>query len=151
MIIESEFKIRSRKKNVYSFEDIGIHWENDFDIVNIINESTAPITIVEYIIKLYNFSTKDYDKFFNIKYTTYKDRKNKNEKANHHILSNAIALKEIYDLGLSTFGDKDKFMHWLGKKNIAMGGTSPKDILHTDSGRNIVLETLHRIEYGMFA
>jgi putative toxin-antitoxin system antitoxin component (TIGR02293 family) len=50
-----------------------------------------------------------------------------------------------------TLGSAEKASRWLQKRNIALGGEVPLDILDTDAGRHDVETILRRIEYGIYS
>lgn len=59
--------------------------------------------------------------------------------------------EELLKFGLYVFNNQeDKFNHWLSDINISMGGVIPNDIINTTEGRELILNCLYRIEYGIF-
>jgi putative toxin-antitoxin system antitoxin component (TIGR02293 family) len=50
-----------------------------------------------------------------------------------------------------TLGSAEKASRWLQKRNIALGGEVPLDLLDTDMGARSVEEILNRIEYGLYS
>nr|WP_319398992.1 antitoxin Xre/MbcA/ParS toxin-binding domain-containing protein [uncultured Carboxylicivirga sp.] len=63
----------------------------------------------------------------------------------------SVVIYNVINKGISTFGDKSKFSHWLFCKNIALGGPKPIEMLSTDEGTKQVDFCLNRIEWGVFA
>lgn len=51
--------------------------------------------------------------------------------------------------GVSVFGNKNSFAHWMNAENIALGGAKPKDLLDTAFGIAMIREELGRIEHGI--
>lgn len=49
------------------------------------------------------------------------------------------------------FGDLANGLEWLKSPNSSLGGTSPMSLLDTYIGADWVMETLGRIEHGVFA
>lgn len=49
------------------------------------------------------------------------------------------------------FGDLTKCLEWLRSPNISLGGASPISLLDTCIGADWVMETLGRVEHGVFA
>lgn len=49
------------------------------------------------------------------------------------------------------FEDADPALAWLQSANAALGGVTPLSLLDTDIGADSVLDTLGRIEHGVFA
>jgi predicted RNase H-like HicB family nuclease len=48
------------------------------------------------------------------------------------------------------FGDPATAADWLNSKNAALGGVTPLSLLSTNAGAQSVLDTLGRIEHGVF-
>jgi putative toxin-antitoxin system antitoxin component (TIGR02293 family) len=51
---------------------------------------------------------------------------------------------------LEVFGDNSKALDWLNSPCYSLGDRIPMDLLNTSRGCEIVLDTLNRIEYGVF-
>lgn len=49
------------------------------------------------------------------------------------------------------FEDDDAALHWLKSPNSALSGASPLSILDTEIGAESVMDTLGRIEHGVYA
>lgn len=49
------------------------------------------------------------------------------------------------------FEDTDIALNWLQSPNASLGGVTPLSLLDTDIGADSVLDTLGRIEHGVFA
>lgn len=59
---------------------------------------------------------------------------------------------ELLKYGLSVFNfEKDKFKRWLSSSNLGMGRVVPSEIINTDEGRKLILQSLNRIEHGIFS
>lgn len=79
-------------------------------------------------------------------------RNQKEKKAFQPIQSERIVeLNMLYQYGVEVFGDKDNFNVWLNSKSMALGGRSPKELLDTKFGINMVKDELGRIEHGVLA
>lgn len=53
--------------------------------------------------------------------------------------------------GIDTFGDKGKFLAWLSRSSVALGGRKPMDLLASTLGIGLVTDELGRIEHGLVA
>lgn len=51
----------------------------------------------------------------------------------------------------TVFEDADSALNWLQSPNASLGGVTPLSLLDTDIGADSVLDTLGRIEHGVFA
>lgn len=53
--------------------------------------------------------------------------------------------------GVDIFGDKPRFLAWLSRANVALGGRRPMDLLASTLGIGLVDDELGRIEHGVVA
>ncbi len=51
----------------------------------------------------------------------------------------------------TVFEAPDSALNWLQSPNASLGGVTPLSLLDTDLGADSVLDTLGRIEHGVFA
>jgi putative toxin-antitoxin system antitoxin component (TIGR02293 family) len=58
---------------------------------------------------------------------------------------------EVYARCIEVFGDEAKALRWLETPNFALGKQRPFELLGSEEGIQLVLDTLGRIEYGVFA
>jgi putative toxin-antitoxin system antitoxin component (TIGR02293 family) len=63
----------------------------------------------------------------------------------------ALYIAKLFQSGIETFGNREKFRNWLNSENQAMGGEKPVSYLDTFSGIQLVLDELNAIEYGFSA
>ena len=50
-----------------------------------------------------------------------------------------------------TFEDLDTALDWMKSPNFALSGATPLSLVNTDVGAESVMDTLGRIEHGVFA
>jgi putative toxin-antitoxin system antitoxin component (TIGR02293 family) len=62
-----------------------------------------------------------------------------------------VELAMLYNYGLQVFGEQKKFDTWLDAKNMALGGSTPKQLLDTKFGISMIRDELTRIEHGVLA
>ena len=62
-----------------------------------------------------------------------------------------IEMAEVTHAGLDVFGDLERFELWLKTVNFALGGNKPFDLLRDSYGKDMVLDELTRINYGILA
>ena len=61
---------------------------------------------------------------------------------------------EVIDVvrhGLSVFNDKEKFYRWLFTPSVPLGNISPFELMKNSYGKELVMDELYRIDYGIFA
>jgi len=72
-----------------------------------------------------------------------------------HELFNRVVSEHIFHIaevvarGAEVFEDKESFLTWLTQPSMALGGRSPKSLLASRFGTDMVLDELTRIEHGV--
>ncbi len=62
-----------------------------------------------------------------------------------------IQMVKVYSRAISVFKNYDKAMNWLKSPCYALGDQAPIQLLDTTEGAELVMTTLGRLEYGVFA
>lgn len=62
-----------------------------------------------------------------------------------------LRLARVVERAEAVFEDADLALNWLQHPNAALCGVTPLSLLDTDIGADSVLDTLGRIEHGVFA
>ena len=62
----------------------------------------------------------------------------------------SIRLARVTERATKVFGDAERAAEWLNIPNTALGGQTPLSLLDTDIGSETVMDTLGRIEHGVF-
>ena len=62
-----------------------------------------------------------------------------------------MRLARVVERAKEVFGDLDTALDWLKSPNAALSGAVPLTLMDTDIGAESVLDTLGRIEHGVFA
>jgi len=62
-----------------------------------------------------------------------------------------LHIAEVVARGMEVFEDNDSFMTWIDQPSTALGGQSPKSLLSSRFGIDMVLDELTRIEHGAAA
>lgn len=60
-------------------------------------------------------------------------------------------LTRIYTRALDVLGDQATAENWLARKQVALGGRVPMDLLDTTEGVRLVDDLLTQIEYGFYS
>ena len=60
-----------------------------------------------------------------------------------------IEMAEVTNIGLDVFGDIGKFKLWLFTPNFALGNLKPFELLTDSYGKELVINELTRINYGI--
>jgi putative toxin-antitoxin system antitoxin component (TIGR02293 family) len=77
----------------------------------------------------------------------YSDDQHLSPSVSEHILQ----IAECAAKGIRVFEDKGKFLAWLNNPNKALGQQTPMSLFSSRFGSEMVLDTLGRIEYGVFS
>lgn len=78
-------------------------------------------------------------------------RRKKEGTLNSEESAKLVRLARVAERAQEVFEDPDIAMHWLKSPNTALGGAEPLSLMDTDIGAESVLDTLGRIEHGVFA
>ena len=62
-----------------------------------------------------------------------------------------VRLARVVERAKNVFEDVEAALDWLKSANAALSGATPLSLLDTDIGAESVLDTLGRIEHGVFA
>jgi putative toxin-antitoxin system antitoxin component (TIGR02293 family) len=62
-----------------------------------------------------------------------------------------VRLAQVIERAVEVFEDERTAMSWIKSPNAALGGSSPFSLLDTELGSLAVVNTLGRIEHGVFA
>ena len=63
----------------------------------------------------------------------------------------AVRLARLTAMAEHVFGDFEKAHRWMRKPSPMLDGAVPVALLKSESGAHLLEQTLHRIDYGMFA
>lgn len=109
-----------------------------------------PFSFFNYISQFTPFSESDWAELLDIS-TKSLQRYRQADKAFKPFQSEKIIeMAEVTKAGLEVFGDIDKFKLWLDTPNFAFGKIKPMDLLKDSYGKELVINELNRINYGIF-
>ena len=78
-------------------------------------------------------------------------RRKKEGTLNSEESTKLVRLARVVERAKEVFGDLDTALDWLKSPNAALSGAVPLTLMDTDIGAESVLDTLGRIEHGVFA
>jgi len=78
-------------------------------------------------------------------------RRKKEGTMNSEESSKLVRLVRVVERTAEIFEDSDAGIDWLKSANAALGGATPLSLMDTDIGAENVMDTLGRIEHGVFA
>ncbi len=65
--------------------------------------------------------------------------------------SKFVRLARVVERAGLVFADRENALNWLQSPNASLGGVTPLSLLDTEIGADSVMDTLGRIEHGVFA
>jgi putative toxin-antitoxin system antitoxin component (TIGR02293 family) len=126
-------------------------WTNTMERVQIIRQG-LPYSAIEIISHSLNRSIKSILDIVGMPQTTYNKKKNEHSLLDSRNSELIVLITELIDYGKEVFNNEDeKFLRWLKKTNISLGGNTPESLLDTVTGIEEVKLCLNRIEYGNLA
>lgn len=98
------------------------------------------------------FNDDDWASFLGISTKSLQRGKAKEEYVFKPIQSEKIfELAEVTSLGLEVFDTQSAFYAWLKTPSFALGNLMPIELLKDSYGKEMVINELHKIDYGIFA
>lgn len=77
----------------------------------------------------------------------YSSRKPFSRVVSEHILQ----IAEVAARGVEVFADRKNFLSWLDSPNPALAGNTPRSLLASRFGTELILDELGKIEHGVFS
>lgn len=78
-------------------------------------------------------------------------RRKREGRLNSEESAKLLRLARVIERAEAVFEDLDTAVDWLKSANASLGGATPLSLLDTDIGAESVMDTLGRIEHGVFA
>jgi len=109
-----------------------------------------PAAAVESLLKAMQVSQAEFARALGIPERTLARRKREGE-LNSEESAKLLRLARVVGRANEVFENAVAALHWLKSPNSALSGATPLSLLDTDIGAESVLDTLGRIEHGVFA
>jgi putative toxin-antitoxin system antitoxin component (TIGR02293 family) len=109
-----------------------------------------PAAAVESLLKAMQLSQSELARALGIPQRTLARRKREGV-LNSEESAKLLRLARVVGRANEVFEDPEAALHWLKSPNSALSGATPLSLLDTDIGAESVLDTLGRIEHGVFA
>lgn len=140
-----------RQSNIWATVVPGINTAETPDSMKIINlvRSGLPGSTLGKVAEAYQIPKADIYNLLHISAKTGQriaTKKLDKDKSDH-----LIQMVKVFSRTNSVFKDSDKAMSWLKSPCYALGDQIPVQLLDTTEGMELVMNTLGRIEYGVFA
>lgn len=110
-----------------------------------------PYHLYEMIKESTPFKQEDWADFLGVSERTLMRNKTKANYVFESIPSEKILeLAEVTSLGKDVFDSEEQFYLWLNTPNFALGNLLPFELLKDSYGKEMVMNELHKIDYGIF-
>lgn len=135
----------------FSVNDKKFVWSTAEEKIQIIRDG-LPYAAIEAISNQTKIPVNHYLKSLEIVQTTYNKKKKSDAILSKQDSEFIIELIELFHFGLSVFNNEnEKFLRWLRKPNISLGGTTPDSLFDSLTGIFELRKALNRMEYGNMA
>lgn len=128
---------------------LGVRPQSSLDWIGKIREG-IPAAAVESILSVVHLSQAELAQALGIPERTLARRKREGV-LNSEESSKLLRLARVVSRASEVFDDPAASVDWLKSPNAALRGNTPLSLLDTDVGAENVLDTLGRIEHGVFA
>jgi len=119
------------------------------DWIELIREG-IPAAAVDHLVAALQVSQSELAKTLGIPERTLARRKREGALTSEES-AKLLRVARVLARATEVFEDADAALDWLKAPNSALGRTTPLGLLDTDIGGDSVLDTLGRIEHGLFA
>lgn len=125
------------------------HILNEMDLVKQA-EVGVPMTSVKSVSDFLGISLDKMSQLLNVSLRTFQ-RKKEEDIMNAAVSQKTIDLAEVAARGIEVFGNKANFNAWLVEPLLSLGNKAPVDLLNTSTGTRLVMQTLGRLQHGIYA
>lgn len=157
---KKSYSVKSSKKVVKPFieefesEMVTINpWDDDRNIIRLVRATRHGLNFrsFKYVLENLPLSLNEWSEILHSTLRTIQRIQTEKRDLNSTQSEKLIEVSLLFEQGINVFGSKEKFINWLSRKNIALGGTSPRSLLDTYSGIKMIKDELVRIEHGIFS
>jgi putative toxin-antitoxin system antitoxin component (TIGR02293 family) len=127
--------------------------KDDNDVLSLIEAIRNGISYSFFsnLVKVSPFSLPEWSYFLHLSERTLQRYKKEKKNFGPVYSEKILEITMLYKYGKEVFGDEKNFHAWLDSSNIALGNSSPKQILDSNFGIEMVKDELGRIEHGVLA
>jgi putative toxin-antitoxin system antitoxin component (TIGR02293 family) len=128
---------------------LGARTRTALDWIEVIRRG-IPAVAVDSVLKAVQVSRSEFSRALGIPERTLA-RRMREGTLNSDESAKLLRLARVVSRANEVFEDSEAALHWLKAGNSALAGKTPLSLLDTDVGAESVLDTLGRIEHGVFA
>ncbi|MEY3399162.1 MAG: hypothetical protein RL220_1756 [Bacteroidota bacterium] len=150
-VIKGRKKSESENNWILVSDDKTYEWGSQMARVSLVREGIG-YGAIETISNRLHCPVKTVLSLMGMPQTTYNKKKSEHSLMDTHSSEWVLLVTELIDYGLEVFNqEEEKWLRWLQKPNLSLGGQTPVSLLDTISGIDEVRSCLNRIEFGNFA
>jgi len=123
--------------------------ENRLDLVNLVDEGISKASLL-HLAKYLSFSTKQIAEVLPVTERTIQ-RYDNDEQFTPVVSDHILQIAEVSARGTAVFQDKIKFLLWMNNPCASFANKTPKSLLKSKFGIDMILDELGRIEHGVFS
>ena len=105
----------------------------------------------ENITKRIPFSFLDWSQFLHLSERTLQRYKKELKTIDPVYTEKIIDIANLYNLGVFVFGNETTFNQWIESPCLALNDNTPKSLLDTNLGIQLVRDEIGKIQHGIFA
>jgi len=126
---------------------------DDNDVLSLINAVRNGISYSFFsnLVRISTFSLPEWSYFLHLSERTLQRYKKEKKNFGPVYSEKILEITMLYKYGKEVFGNEENFSSWLDSSNIALGNSSPKQLLDSNFGIEMVKDELGRIEHGVLA
>ena len=128
---------------------MGFNIHSEFDLIEMTRKG-LPTAVVRQISDLLNVSMEKMSELIHISHRTIQ-RKGDTDLLNVYSTEQIIEIAEVISRGIEVLGTVEAFTAWCHGELRHLNYNKPIDLLDTSFGASMVLDTLGRIEHGVYS
>jgi len=140
---EPAVSYQSKAKTFESFLD------DTFSVIQAI-AAGIPYSLFEMIQQRSPYSVKEWADLLDLSYKSMQRYQASNGRFKPSQSEKIFEFAEVFEHGMTFFGDAESLRGWLDDKTIAFGGMRPVDCMKSSYGKELVIERLVNFEHGIF-
>lgn len=122
-------------------------FETTLDLVDLGEKGLTKASLLE-LANYLEFSTAQMARLLPITERTIQ-RYSRSTRLSHAVSDHLLEIARVAVRGVDVFEDKDRFLAWMQRSNVALGNRKPMDLLASKLGIDLVIDELGRIEHGL--
>lgn len=126
---------------------------DDYRSLNLIQKIREGISMQSFqaIKQFIKFTMTEWSTVLHISERTINRYEKENKNFDPNYSEKIYELLMLYKFGIEVFGSEHTFHQWMATANPSLGGSTPKSLLDSNIGTNLIKQELGRIQHGIFA